>query len=308
MHHAGSLTLLVLLTVAPRGAPGLPPLRIDAPETMRPVALQIRNMPPEGLEIVNRLIGSPESSQPIDVVLAPEGSELAASAPPYISGYANGPSSFIVLFPSRARNYPDDGLPELLRHEISHILIYRASGGHRLPRWFQEGLAVTASGRWDLEDRARLTLGMMKMDDLDLAKIEAGFSGSELEVQRSYALSLGFVRYFLHQFGPDSPRLMLERVAAGQTFDQAFFEVTRQPLPDVEREFWRSGRMWNRWIPFFTSSLALWMAITFLALWTIRRRRRKDAKIRELWELEDGLLEPGDTNVPTHPKNDEWIH
>lgn len=301
-------TLLLLSILQATGATALPPLRLDGPPTMEPVVSQIEQMPAESLAIVNRLIGAPASDEPIDVLIVPEDSALAARTPRHIAGYAIGARSNIVLFPARASNYPDDGLPELLRHEIAHVLIHRASLGGPIPRWFHEGLAVTAGGSWDIEDRTRLTIGMMNLDELDLARIEAGFAGSEYEIHRSYAVSTAFVRHLLTQFGADAPKKILENVAGGESFERAFLDATGRSLPLVERDFWKGIKLWNRWIPFFTSSIALWTAITLLALWAIRRRRRRDARIRELWELEEELIAMRNTNVVEHPKRDDWIH
>ncbi len=300
--------LALLLGFAAAAAAALPPLRIDAPATMLPVARQIEQLPGASLEIVNQLIGAPPGGEPIDILLAPEDSALAARTPEYVNGYAIGETSDIVLFPARASTYPDDGLPNLLRHEIAHILIHRASGGRPVPRWFHEGLAMTAGGSWDLEDRTRLTLGMMNLDDLDLATVERGFAGSEFQVHRSYAISTAFTRHILNELGADAPKRILEKVAEGLPFDEAFLDATGRALPLVERDFWRSTKIWNRWIPFVTSSITLWTAITLLALWAIRRRRRRDARIRELWELEEQRIALYDSSVVEHPKRDEWVH
>lgn len=299
--------LLVAIVTSPIVAE-LPPLEIESPPTLEPVARQIEAMPRESLEIVNRLIGAPDSDEPVEILLAPDNSALAARTPEYISGYAIGETSNIVLFPDRATRYPDDGLPELVRHELAHILIHRASAGRPVPRWFHEGLAVTAGGRWDLEDRTRLTVGMLSTDDLDLAAVEAGFGGSEFEIHRSYAMSLAFVRHLLNEFGPDTPRLILERVRRGASFDDAFLAVTGRSLQLVERDFWRSTKIWNRWIPLVTSTFVLWLMITLLALWAIVRRRKRDERIRELWELEEELVAMRNSNVVDHPKRDEWVH
>lgn len=306
--QAVAFTLVLLLGAPSAAAAALPPLRIDAPEAMLPIARQIEQMPPTSIAIVNRLIGAPSGGEPIDILLAPEDSALAASTPGYVNGYAIGETSDIVLFPARASTYPDDGLPNLLRHEIAHILIHRASGGRPIPRWFHEGLAVTAGGRWDLEDRTRLTMGMMNLDDLDLATVESDFSGSEFQIHRSYALSTAFVRHVLNEFGPDAPGDILARVAEGVPFERAFLDATGRSLPLVEKDFWKTTKIWNRWVPFLTSSIALWTAITLLALWAIRRRRRRDARIRELWELEEEMIALRNANVVEHPKRDEWIH
>ena len=283
-----------------------PRLLVEAPAGLRAEAQQVETAA-GSLALVNRLIGAPASEQPIRVILAAEDSPLARSVPRHISGFADGSQSVIVLFPARATTYPHDSLGELLRHELAHILIHRASGGYPLPRWFHEGLAVAVSGRWSFEDRARLTAGIIRSDALDLRTVESGFRGSAGEVHRSYALAHAFVRYLLDEFGPATAVSLLDRVAAGTPFPRAFVEATGRSLDGVEEEWLQSRRIWNRWIPFLTSSIALWIAITLLAIWTIRRKRKRDARIRESWALEEQMMEQSrDEDSRSH--SDEWIH
>jgi hypothetical protein len=299
-------TALLLAIAIPLDA--VPPLRIDAPEELEPVARRIEAMPAASLATLDRLIGTTADEAPIDVLLVPEGSLLAERTPSWVSGYAIGETSTIVLFPARAQRYPHNGLAELLRHEIAHIMIHRASWGEPVPRWFHEGLAVTAGARWTFEDRARLTLGMLSSSQLNLAALERGFSGSELEIQRSYALSVAFVRHLLNEFGADTPRRIFSAMQSGATFEEAFLQSTGRALKLVERDFFRRLTVTNRWIPFFTSSLALWLGISLLALWAMRRRRARNAAMRELWELEERLFDAPEDNVVHLRKPSDWTH
>jgi hypothetical protein len=289
--RAFCFSALLLLASAAIEAAQLPSLRLHAPESLLPAAREIDALAAESLQIVNGLIRADLTDEPIDVVLAPEGSDLAVATPEYVSGYANGATSTIVLFPSRASRYPHNTLGELLRHELAHILIHRASGGAPLPRWFHEGLAITASGRWDLEDRARLVTGLWKTSEPRMAAVERGFYGSAAEMAQSYAVARGFVRHLLARHGADTPGQILALVRAGRPFEEAFTTATGQSFAQVEDEFWGGYRAASRWLPLVTSSIVLWMAITLLALWAFRRRKRRDAKLRELWELEDQLGE-----------------
>jgi hypothetical protein len=299
-------TALLLAIAIPLDA--VPPLRIDAPEELESVARRIEAMPAASLATLDRLIGTTADEAQIDVLLVPEGSLLAERTPSWVSGYAIGETSTIVLFPARAQRYPHNGLAELLRHEIAHIMIHRASWGAPVPRWFHEGLAVTAGARWTFEDRARLTLGMLSSSQLNLAALERGFHGSELEIQRSYALSVAFVRHLLNEFGADTPRRIFSAMQSGATFEEAFLQSTGRALKLVERDFFRRLTVTNRWIPFFTSSLALWLGITFLALWAMRRRRARNAAMRELWELEERLFDAPEDNVVHLRKPTDWTH
>ena len=57
--------------------------------------------------------------------------------------------------------------------------------------------------------------------------------------------------------------------------------------------------MWNTWVPFLTSSAALWMAVTILALAAIARRQARNRAMREMWDEEEdwaGDRGSGDTD------------
>ena len=70
-------------------------------------------------------------------------------------------------------------------------------------------------------------------------------------------------------------------------FDEAFAQVIGHSVADEEAAFWNRHRFWNRWGPFLTTTPALWMGVTVLALVAIFRRRQKNAEIRRRWEEED---------------------
>ena len=41
--------------------------------------------------------------------------------------------------------------------------------------------------------------------------------------------------------------------------------------------FWSRQTFWYRWVPLLTSSVTLWILVTMLALWAMRKRRARDA-------------------------------
>jgi hypothetical protein len=65
--------------------------------------------------------------------------------------------------------------------------------------------------------------------------------------------------------------------------------VIGHSVADEETAFWSRHRFWNRWGPFFTTTPALWMGVTVLALVAIVRRRQRNAALRRRWEEEDSL-------------------
>lgn len=264
-----------------------PRLMVEAPPELAPAARRIRDFPPEELLSAQRLVGLEDPGPPIRVILAPEGSGAALAVPPWVAGYAYSDRGIVVLLPARTPAYPDASLEDLLRHEVAHVLIARASGNRPLPRWFHEGMAMVAGLAWGLDDHARLTMTLLADRQITLAELDHRFAGTGAQVHRAYAISGSFVRDLLEQHGPDAPGRILAGVREGLSFEDAFFQATGESLEDAETSFWERQSFWYRWIPILTSSALLWVLVTLLFLWAVRRRRARDAALRRRWEEEE---------------------
>lgn len=283
--------LLILLTAAAsQQAPGLvsvPQLQIEAPPTLAAARTRLESFDPARLRGVMQVVGLDHPGPAIRVVLASETSEWARQVPPSTAGFAVGEASVVVLFPSRAPVYPHDTLEDVLHHEVAHVLMTRAAGGRPLPLWFQEGLAMAAERTWGLEDDARLLGALTLVARTDLEEIDALFTHDEGARTRAYTLAGAFVRDLLRRHGSSAPGAMLARMAGGTSFETAFAEITGQSLAAAETTFWSRHRFWTIWAPFLTTSTALWMVVTLIALYAILRRRQQRAAIRKRWEEEE---------------------
>jgi hypothetical protein len=208
-----------------------------------------------------------------------------------VAGYARPELGLIVLFPSRTPSYPHDSLDAVLQHELAHVLVTRAAGGHSVPRWFHEGVALAAERSWGLGDRARLAYevalrGRVRVDDLGPL-----FDANESSATRAYTLAGAFVQDLLREYGPTAAARVLVRVADGRPFEAALDEVTGESLTDLDDRFWeRMDR--TRWLSFVTSSTALWITITLLAIWAMRRRRAERAALRRARGIDDETEPP----------------
>lgn len=292
MRFFGALALFLglLFWTELAGAAEIPRLEVEAPAALEPTARRLRALNPGQIESAMRLVGLEEPGPPIRVILAPEGSEAAERVPPWVSGYAFGEMGVIVLLPQRVPSYPDSSLDDLLRHEVAHILVARASGGRPLPRWFHEGMAMIAGLSWGFDDRSRLTLALLADRPVSLADLDGRFQGTQAEVNRAYAISGAFVRGLFETYGPRAAPEILAGVGRGLSFEDAFRAATGDSLAEAEESFWGGQTFWYRWVPVLTSSVTLWLLITLLALWAIRSRRRRDAAIRRGWEEEEERL------------------
>jgi len=264
-----------------------PQFIFEAPESLQPLAHHLKEMNPASLQHIMDFMGLQHPGPPIRVILAPNDSPLAQEAPEWMSGYAMGHSSTIVLFTDRTLTYPNDSLNDVFLHEIAHILAHRAAGGQPLPRWFDEGLAMMAARTWDLEDRARLVWAMVSGTEVSLAELNTLFVKDDTSVRRAYILAHAFTLDLLEHTQPDVPKHILAKVKQGLSFPEAFAQTTLMTLTHAEEDFWSRQTLWNRWIPVATSSGMVWLTITLLAFWAYTKQRRRSAAIKKQWREDD---------------------
>lgn len=236
--------------------------------------------------MARRLALEPEGP-PIRVILAPEDSPLATNVPPWISGYAYPEVGSLVILVERVPRYPARSLGDVLRHEIAHVLIGRAAGGAPVPRWLHEGLAMALEGRWGVRDAARFELSRLRLRRVDLQGLDEAFRGDAAATAAAYATAGAFYRDLERRHGSAFAPALLSRLAEGRDFDDAFHMLTgRTPQQSLAR-FSSLEATWVRWVPFLTSPTVLWIAVTLLALWAIKRRRDRDKEIQDQWLAEE---------------------
>jgi hypothetical protein len=291
MRRLCALCVFVFLVSLALRAEG-PRLQIDAPPELVQVKHRLEAIGPSSLADLVQMVGLPAAEPPIHIVLAPEGSEIARRVPSWIAGFADGESNTVVIFPARSPSYPDDTLEDVLRHEVAHILIWRASAGRPVPRWFHEGVAMTAERARRFQDQTQLFYQLMTGAAAGFDELDRLFSGSQADQTRAYALAGAMVGDLFQRHGSNMASNILWRVGHGESFDVAFVDVTDKTLSGFESDFWKGQRVWTSWLPILSSPTLLWLGITALAILAIYFRHRKNRKIEKRWEEEDG--DPGD--------------
>jgi hypothetical protein len=283
----GLLPLLGLAADAPSVIFDPPPLVFEAPPRFAPLAARLQKVNPQAVNAARELVGLQTTGSPISITLVPENSEIAHQAPSWVSGYTLVPSGRIVLFPDRQISYPHGSLEGLLLHELTHVFVMRVTGSRTGPRWFEEGIAMVASGERDLEDRVwgfwiGLTATPTAVEDID-----GLFGEGPLSVQKAYLLSEALVRFLMTSLGPDIPRRVLAERADGVPFKDAVLTVTGRTLLEVEREFWAQQTAWRRWIPVMTSSTIVSAVIMLVAWAAFRKQRQRAAVVKGEWKKEE---------------------
>ncbi|MCC6216398.1 MAG: hypothetical protein IT376_16170 [Polyangiaceae bacterium] len=215
--------------------------------------------------------------------LAPRG----APPPDYASGVAYADLGLVVLTltPPYATDIHD--LTEVFRHELAHVALHDAVGGRHVPRWFNEGFAVHASGESALVRLRTLWTATLAETLLPLSDLERRFPSEAMEVEVAYAQAADVVRFLLRR--QDAARFagLVTRLERGEPFEVALTDAYGSDVPTLERE-WREdvARRYTFW-PVFFSGTTIWAGALGLFVWGYRRKRRQAQATLARWAREE---------------------
>ena len=151
--------------------------------------------------------------------LAPAGVPL----PGYASGVALPEAGVIMLTFAAPGSWMRPDMERVLVHELSHVALYRAAGGHEVPRWFSEGRGDSPIRR--ALDRARaLALGGQRARRPDRVARAVGAFSRDARVKSTWRMRR--LRTSSATCSKATPgrarfRALVSALRAGQPFEQA---------------------------------------------------------------------------------------
>ena len=295
MRHGAGAVLVTFMLLA--SAPGVArqrgelDLTVEAPASLAPAADRVRRMDREPLADALTRAGLAVPSQ-IYVTLIAEDDPRAGAIPSWIVGLASSQHD-MVIFPQRIGSYPYDSLETVIWHEVVHLALAAQAGKRPLPRWFHEGVAMSLERGWGVTSQVRLLLAAG--GNADLADLEPLFNaGTQPEATSAYLLAAALVSDVQQRHGAAVPGAIVDRVANGASFTEAFVLETGETPDDTAARVWRIYRRWTSWIPAATSAFSVWIGILVLATVAFMVSRRRRWQRRRQWDRE----ELGTPNTP----------
>ncbi len=219
--------------------------------------------------------------------LAPAG----APYPKYASGVAYPELNLVLL--TLAPESPNERLDlgETFRHELAHLALNQAVNDLRVPRWFNEGFAVFASGESSIPRLQTLWTATLAGTLVPLERLERSFPEDAMTASIAYAEAADVVRYLARKEDHHRFSGLIERLGRGQDFNSALIEAYGLDRFALEYE-WREdvGRRYTFW-PVIFSTTVVWGGITVLFFWGYRRKKRNDRLTLERWKREEAQLD-----------------
>lgn len=220
--------------------------------------------------------------------LAPEG----APYPRYASGVAYPQIGLVLLtlVPENPSALHD--VSEVFRHEIAHVALENAIGeNHRVPRWFNEGLAVHLSRESSLLRLKTLSTATLAGRLIPLSRLDRSFPADAVVADLAYAEAADVVRFLLRREDSERFPQLIRRVRDGQPFALALRDAYGVDVTSLEYE-WREdvAKRYSFWPVFFSGS-AIWAGVLVLFVLGWQKRKKRSRETLERWAKEEAYAE-----------------
>ncbi|GMU93830.1 MAG: hypothetical protein AMXMBFR4_28880 [Candidatus Hydrogenedentota bacterium] len=254
----------------------------------------------------------PAGDRPIRVAICPSIVEFRKFAGPFTSHGITGvslPEKGIIAVKTPDLTPPEADYRGTLRHELVHVLLARNTAPGNLPRWLNEGIAMTMSGekRWGSKTHvAQMFIDgrLLEYRDLELSFLEPG---QETEFGDAYAQALSMTRYLKKRLG-DEEFWALVRSLQDRSFGSALSE-TLGVTPYGFWEEWTGSMRWPVFVFSIITGLTLFQVMAALVIWAWWRKHRRGRKVLAEWEKEeedaDAFAEYGEDSNAAN-EMDEW--
>ncbi len=291
-----ALISLVVILGAATPEPADPSLSVHhAPPFVIHVRSESEHLVPETLLLAQQMIREnasrlPVGSDPIHIIVCSTETEFRRHAGAFgrtnIGGIALSESGVIVL-KSPALLRGGSSFRDVLRHELAHVLLARNIREENMPRWLNEGIAMTLSGEKRWHSLMRVSNIFLRGQVLSYRDLEAAFEqpGIENEFGDAYAQALLMTRYLL-------------RLAGDETFWSLVFDLKDMSFGDALRKWTTLSPLefYERWVRSFSrvaavasvvSGLGLFQLGAMLVIFAYIRRQRRSRQILEQWAEEE---------------------
>lgn len=273
---------------------GPPWARVRAEEGLEGAIDQIESLWPALPEEIASGLGLLEPA-PVEIVLLSGETFRSWSKgllPEWGAGYARWPHGPIAIDVSAASRGPKQ-LPDLLRHELSHVYLGQRLGeASGVPRWFVEGVAQAQAAEWRWTDNFSLMRGSMFGRLPSLQRISARFPVGSGGAGQAYALSLAAVSRLQRQLeNKGGWRALIDGTERSGRFDLAMQELTGLTVQSWTEEFDQEVGGRYRWLGVLGQLGSVFGLMTLLFLLGVGRAQwRKRRRLAEM-EAEEAAVD-----------------
>ena len=197
------------------------------------------------------------------------------------------PEQSVIFLKSPRIARPETDLKSVVLHELSHVLLYTASGGYPIDRWFDEGLAMTFSEEKRFLETLTLARAVFTGEIIKLDEIDDVLTFRRQKAGLAYQESLSAVQFLIDRFGGEALAGIIRKIGQNADMDTALQSAVGMGFGEFEDSWYQAMRTKYRWAIFlnFPFMISVLMVVLFLVAFFVTRSRTE--KRKKVWEQED---------------------
>lgn len=177
----------------------------------------------------------------------------------------------------------------IMKHELCHLLLHQHLKGHRIPRWFEEGIAQWVSegiGEMIMDyKKPRLNQAVLAGNIIPMRALSDFFPADRESLALAYEQSRSFLTYMIEKYGFESIRSILNAVREGKAWEEAVWDALSISPLDLEAGWRNHLKKQMTWFTYLANNL--YQILFFLAalasiIGFVRAYLRKRAYLREM--------------------------
>ena len=189
---------------------------------------------------------------------------------------------------------------DTLIHEYAHLYLGNKCSP-RLPRWFEEGLAMHLAGEWDFNDAFNLALARVAGRYIPLGELEVSFPDDPRMMRLAYLQSYSIVSYILKKrYDGGNVGLLIDDLTNPEGGADLIALYWSNLFRDGLEISWRRSTktLIRNWFLILSSNAVFWFGITVLFIVAYIRKRHRQQPVLESWREEGPYYSsPHDQNI-----------
>jgi hypothetical protein len=184
---------------------------------------------------------------------------------------------------------------ELLGHELTHIMLYRAAGRQWLPRWIHEGLSMKLSGEWSFGQDILVARAAWTNNLIELLRLEqlSAFNGAEANL--AYTESYLAVSSLATRSDPYILSDILEAYRETKDFRKSFKMMVGVDYLTWADKWLERTSMQYHFLLFIFDSKLFWIMVPILFIFLFLMKKRQNMKTKKRWRREERFNPPDDS-------------
>ena len=204
------------------------------------------------------------------------------------------PNRIIMQSPSTAK-ISFKRLLQVLVHELNHVYLNNVYNSYSFPSWFKEGMAVSESGEFSINNRILISSAKWKNELFGINELK-NFNkinkyNSRLAYAESYAMFISLQFYYGIDIYKDIIKLMNE----GYEFWDALIHVTGDDEEIIKNNIEYFLNKNYNWMFLLNAYNLIFIFLPLIVIGGYFYKKYKNKKLLQKWEIEE-LLEDLDDN------------